>query len=270
MAADCIVTGRTTTPAGTWNARRPAGRLAREARRHRGLPARAARGAGRRGPHRDAHRRPGRTPRRAARRPAPVRCSRPRWPPTRTRPSRGAVARTELLTVIDYSRPSTEPRLWVLDLEAGRVLYRELVAHGQNSGHNLTERFSNAEGSHMTSLGLFVTADPYVGRNGYSLRLHGLDRGVNDNAFDRAIVVHGAPYVSRDTARKLGRLGRSHGCPAVRAEVARALIDTISGGSVIFAYGPSARIAAARPDWPGRRMATSARGESAPRRRRQS
>ena len=107
--------------------------------------------------------------------------------------SRGVVARTELLTVIDYSRPSTEPRLWVLDLETGRVLYRELVAHGQNSGHNLTERFSNAEGSHMTSLGLFVTADPYVGRNGYSLRLHGLDRGVNDNAFDRAIVVHGAP-----------------------------------------------------------------------------
>ena len=155
--------------------------------------------------------------------------------------SRGVVARTELLTVIDYSRPSTEPRLWVLDLETGRVLYRELVAHGQNSGHNLTERFSNAEGSHMTSLGLFVTADPYVGRNGYSLRLHGLDRGVNDNAFDRAIVVHGAPYVSRDTARKLGRLGRSHGCPAVRAEVARALIDTISGGSVIFAYGPPAK-----------------------------
>ena len=100
--------------------------------------------------------------------------------------------------------------------------HRELVAHGQNSGHNLTERFSNDEGSHMTSLGLFVTADPYVGRNGYSLRLHGLDCGVNDNAFDRAIVVHGALYVSlKILLRKLGRLGRSHGCPAVRSEVPR-------------------------------------------------
>ena len=188
----------------------------------------------------DPHRRPGRAPRRTARRPAPS-VLEAALAAYEDATSRGMVARTELLTVIDYSRPSTEPRLWVLDLEAGRVLYRELVAHGQNSGHNLTERFSNAEGSHMTSLGLFVTADPYVGRNGYSLRLHGLDRGVNDNAFDRAIVVHGAPYVSRDTARKLGRLGRSHGCPAVRAEVARALIDTISGGSVIFAYGPPAQ-----------------------------
>ena len=125
----------------------------------------------------------------------------------------------------------------MLDLEAGRVLYRELVAHGQNSGHNLTERFSNAEGSHMTSLGLFVTADPYVGRNGYSLRLHGLDRGVNDNAFDRAIVVHGAPYVSRTGRAKLGRLGRSHGCPAVRAEVARRAHRHDQRRHVIFAYG---------------------------------
>ena len=155
--------------------------------------------------------------------------------------SRGVVARSELLTVIDYSRPSTEPRLWVLDLEAGRVLFRELVAHGQKSGHNLTERFSNALGSHMTSLGLFLTAAPYMGANGYSLRLHGLQPGVNDKAFERAIVVHGAPYVSRETAAKQGRLGRSHGCPAVRTAIARELIDTIRGGSVLFAYGPASR-----------------------------
>lgn len=150
---------------------------------------------------------------------------------------RGVVARTELLTVIDYSRPSTEPRLWVIDLDEGRVLYRELVAHGRYSGDNVTQSFSNAPGSLKTSLGLFVTDAPYVGRNGYSLRLRGLDRGVNDKAFERAIVVHGAPYVSREVAERLGRLGRSWGCPAVRPEVARTLIDTIKGGSVIYAYG---------------------------------
>lgn len=153
----------------------------------------------------------------------------------------GTLARPDLLTVIDYTRPSTERRLWVLDLARGRVLFHELVAHGKNSGENLTRFFSNAHGSLKTSLGLFVTDTPYVGRNGYSLRLRGLDRGVNDNALDRAIVMHGASYVSAAIAAKLGRLGRSWGCPAVSAEVARDIIDTIKGGSAIFAYGPSPR-----------------------------
>jgi hypothetical protein len=149
----------------------------------------------------------------------------------------GAVAKTGLLTIIDYSRPSIEPRLWVIDLAAGRSLYHELVAHGRGSGDNLATAFSNDPDSHMSSLGLFVTGEPYVGKNGYSLRLQGLDRGVNDNALARAIVVHGAPYVSEDVARKLGRLGRSWGCPAVPESVAHALIDTIKGGTVLFAYG---------------------------------
>ena len=153
----------------------------------------------------------------------------------------GTLARPDLLTVIDYTRPSTERRLWVLDLARGRVLFHELVAHGKNSGENLTRFFSNAHGSLKTSLGLFVTETPYVGRNGYSLRLRGLDRGVNDNALDRAIVMHGASYVSAAIAAKLGRLGRSWGCPAVSAEVAHDIIDTIKGGSAIFAYGPSPR-----------------------------
>ena len=153
----------------------------------------------------------------------------------------GTLARPDLLTVIDYTRPSTERRLWVLDLARGRVLFHELVAHGKNSGENLTRFFSNAHGSLKTSLGLFVTDTPYVGRNGYSLRLRGLDRGINDNALDRAIVMHGASYVSAAIAAKLGRLGRSWGCPAVSAEVARDIIDTIKGGSAIFAYGPSPR-----------------------------
>jgi hypothetical protein len=156
----------------------------------------------------------------------------------------GALARRDLLTVIDYTRPSTERRLWVLDLDRGRVLFHELVAHGKNSGDNITRFFSNAHGSLMTSLGLFVTGTPYVGQNGYSLRLRGLDPGVNDNAFDRAIVMHGASYVSAQVAANLGRLGRSWGCPAVPAGVARSIIDTIKDGSAIFAYGPPGRSAA--------------------------
>jgi hypothetical protein len=154
---------------------------------------------------------------------------------------RGLVRRSDLLTVIDYSIASTEPRLWVFDLDARKLLFRELVAHGKNSGDNFATHFSNVEGSLATSLGLFVTADPYVGSNGYSLRLRGLERGVNDNAWSRAIVMHGAPYVSESSIAALGRLGRSWGCPAVRHSVARKMIDTIRGGSPIFAYYPDRR-----------------------------
>ncbi len=150
----------------------------------------------------------------------------------------GLVRRQNLLTVIDYSMPSTQPRLFVFDLFAKRLLYRELVAHGKNSGGNLTQFFSNAHGSLATSLGLFVTADTYIGSNGYSLRLRGLDEGFNDQALDRAIVMHGARYVSNSSTRSLGRLGRSWGCPAVRQEISRQLIDTLKGGSPIFAYYP--------------------------------
>jgi hypothetical protein len=147
----------------------------------------------------------------------------------------GAVDR---LAVIDYSRPSSEPRLWVFDLDGGRLLFEELVAHGRGTGERLAEHFSNAEGTHMSSLGLFRTAEPYDGANGYSLRLHGLEPGYNDRAFDRAIVMHGAPYVSRDIVRKQGRLGRSFGCPAVRTDVARRMIDTLKQGALLFAYYP--------------------------------
>jgi len=120
------------------------------------------------------------------------------------------------LAVIDYSLPSTKPRLWVFDVAQGRLLFQELVAHGRNTGEHLAERFSNVEGSKMSSLGLFRTAETYYGSNGYSLRMHGLDAGFNDNALVRAIVMHGAPYVSEAIAERLGRLGRSWGYPAVR------------------------------------------------------
>jgi hypothetical protein len=144
----------------------------------------------------------------------------------------------DLLTVIDYSKASTEPRLWVLDLLHERVLFAERVAHGRGSGDNYATRFSNDDGSHQTSLGLFKTADTYVGNNGYSLRLDGLEAGVNDRARERAIVFHGAPYVSNVSVQSLGRLGRSWGCPALRPAVARTLIDTIKDGSLVFAYYP--------------------------------
>jgi hypothetical protein len=150
----------------------------------------------------------------------------------------GTVQDVDLLTVIDYSKASTEPRLWVLDIDSGSVLFEELVAHGRGSGDNFATRFSNYEGSHQTSLGLFRTADVYMGSNGYSLRLDGLESGVNDRARERAIVIHGAPYVSEATARALGRLGRSWGCPALPLSAARTIIDTIKGGSLVFAYFP--------------------------------
>ena len=151
---------------------------------------------------------------------------------------RGLVKRRELLTVIDYSLPSSQPRLFVFDLAARRLLFRELVAHGKNSGGDRASFFSNESGSLATSLGLFVTADTYHGGNGYSLRLRGLEEGVNDMAWDRLIVMHGASYVSRAAVKALGRLGRSWGCPAVRTEIARKLIDTLRGGSPVFAYYP--------------------------------
>ena len=152
----------------------------------------------------------------------------------------GAVKAPETLTVIDYSKPSSERRLWVFDLKAKELVYEELVAHGQGSGANMATKFSNENESHQTSLGLFVTRDTYVGKNGYSLRLDGLDRGVNDRARERAIVMHGAPYVSDAFVKANGRLGRSWGCPAVSDAVAKKLIDVVKGGGLVFSYYPDA------------------------------
>lgn len=153
----------------------------------------------------------------------------------------GNVQNPKTLTVIDYSRPSTARRLWVFDLLSHNLLFEELVAHGQGSGGNVPSVFSNEPDTHASSLGLFVTSDTYVGRNGYSLRLLGLDRGFNDHALARAIVMHGAAYVSDLVSRALGRMGRSWGCPALREGIARTLIDKIKGGNLVFAYYPDER-----------------------------
>jgi hypothetical protein len=150
----------------------------------------------------------------------------------------GDIAAPPTLTLIDYSRPSTEPRLWVFDLHTGALLFHELVAHGKGTGENLAEHFSDEMNSHQSSLGLFVTKDTYVGRNGYSLRLAGLEQGFNSRAMERAVVMHGAPYVSDEIATKQGRLGRSWGCPALREAVAHQVIDTVRGGGLIFSYYP--------------------------------
>ncbi len=145
---------------------------------------------------------------------------------------------TPLLTVIDYSLPSTERRLWVIDLAAKRILFHELVAHGLNSGEDTAVAFSNRPGSKQSSLGLFLTEDSYAGRHGASLRLSGLEPGVNDLAAERAIVMHGASYVSASYMAEHGQLGRSWGCPAVDLRVHRQIIDRIQGGTAVFAYYP--------------------------------
>jgi hypothetical protein len=142
------------------------------------------------------------------------------------------------LAVIDYSVASTEPRLWVFDTTGSRLIYREHVSHGQKSGHNMTTSFSNVDGSHQSSLGLFRTAETYMGGNGYSMRMDGLEPGWNDNARDRLIVMHGAAYVNPEQARRQGRLGRSYGCPAVRTAVAREIIDVMKDGQLLFSYFP--------------------------------
>ncbi|UYZ64167.1 murein L,D-transpeptidase catalytic domain family protein [Hymenobacter weizhouensis] len=151
---------------------------------------------------------------------------------------RGAVPARPTLTIIDFSRPSRQKRLWVLDVVRGRLLHHTLVAHGRNTGEDLARNFSNQEGSEMSSLGFYLTGTTYQGKHGLSLKLHGLDPGYNTNAFARAVVVHGADYVSEAFARQHGRLGRSQGCPALPVAETPIVINAIKGGTVLFIHGP--------------------------------
>lgn len=152
--------------------------------------------------------------------------------------SRLGYFRRPLLTVIDYSLPSTEKRLWVIDLRRKRVLFNELVAHGRNSGDAYAVAFSNRDGSKQSSLGLFRADEPYEGGHGWALHLTGLEPGVNDRAETRRIVMHGARYVSPEHIAHFGQLGRSWGCPALPEGVHERIIDRIRGGSAVFAYYP--------------------------------
>lgn len=145
----------------------------------------------------------------------------------------------EVLTLIDFTKPSNEERLLVLDMAEGKLLFHSLVAHGRNSGDLYATRFSNHPESHQSSLGLYLTEGTYTGKNGYSLRLNGLEKGINDNALARAIVIHGAAYADPSVCRGGRRLGRSWGCPALPPALNRPIIDTIKGGSVLYIYGES-------------------------------
>jgi hypothetical protein len=145
------------------------------------------------------------------------------------------------LAVIDYSQPSTAKRLWIFDLERKKLVLHDLVAHGRLSGENHAKHFSNVVDSFQSSLGLFRTAESYRGKHGYSLRMDGLEPGVNDRARERAIVIHGAAYVDPRLANTQGRIGRSLGCPAVRPQVARLVVDQLKGGQFMFAWYPDQR-----------------------------
>ena len=145
--------------------------------------------------------------------------------------------RKPILTIIDYSKPSTQRRLFVIDLKRHKLLYHTWVSHGRNSGELAARQFSNQLNSMQSSLGVYRTAETYQGKHGYSLRLDGLSPGKNSNARKRAIVVHGADYASPRHLRKYDKLGRSWGCPALPKELSRAIIDIIKGGSVIYAHG---------------------------------
>ena len=149
------------------------------------------------------------------------------------------VTKKNIVSIVDFSKPSTEKRLYVIDVNTGEILFRTWVAHGQNSGERYANKFSNSLESHQSSLGFFITMDTYIGGHGYSLRLKGCEKGINDKAYERDIVIHGADYVSREFINSRGVLGRSYGCPAVPAELSQQIINTIKNGSCLFLYHPT-------------------------------
>ncbi len=149
-----------------------------------------------------------------------------------------------VLTLIDFTKPSTQERLYVLDMKQKKVLFVSHVAHGRNSGGNYATSFSNVNGSHQSSLGFYLTGSTYIGKNGYSLLLEGLEKGINDKARERAIVIHGAAYANPAMIGSAGRLGRSFGCPALPEALNRPIIDAIKGGSLLFIYADDSKYVA--------------------------
>lgn len=148
------------------------------------------------------------------------------------------LADTSLITIIDFSKPSYQKRLFIIDMVHVKLLHVNLVAHGKNSGKEWATTFSNISESYKSSPGFYVTGNTYMGGNGYSLKLFGIERGINDNAYKRAIVMHGAPYVCPGFISSQGYIGRSQGCPAVPVNDARKIINTIDNGTCLFIYTP--------------------------------
>ncbi len=154
--------------------------------------------------------------------------------------SNNKIDNKEYLTICDYSQPSSEKRLYVIDLKNNTLLYNTYVAHGHNSGAGVPESFSNANSSNKSSLGFLVTAETYVGHNGYSMRFDGMERGINDNVRVRDVVMHGSIYVCAKRAKNGTMMGRSWGCPAVPSTESAQIINTIKGGSCFYIYSPNA------------------------------
>lgn len=151
----------------------------------------------------------------------------------------GQILKTDIISIVDFSKPSTEKRLYVIDIKKGKLLVKSLVAHGRNSGENWAKSFSNEPGSYKSSLGFYRCAETYIGEHGYSLRLDGLDKGLNHKARERAIVMHGADYVCNDFCEKQGRLGRSFGCPSIPMAIHNDIIDDVKGGTCLYIYAPN-------------------------------
>lgn len=145
-----------------------------------------------------------------------------------------------VLSIVDLSQPSTKKRLYVVDLLKGKLLFNTYVSHGRNSGDLVASKFSNTNSSFQTSLGFYQTLKTYMGKHGLSLQLKGMEKGFNDNAYNRNIVLHGADYVCEEFIRKTGRLGRSQGCPAVPYADSKGIIQAVKGGSCLFVYSPNA------------------------------
>ncbi|MDF2158469.1 murein L,D-transpeptidase catalytic domain family protein [Algoriphagus sp. CAU 1675] len=145
--------------------------------------------------------------------------------------------KNQTLTIIDFSLPSTEKRMWIIDPIKAEVLLHSVVSHGRNSGDLMAVRFSNKPQSYQSSLGFYKTAETYQGKHGYSLRLDGLEKGFNDQARNRAIVIHGADYAQENFAKSVGRLGRSLGCPALPPHLSAQAINLIKEGSLLFIFG---------------------------------
>lgn len=142
----------------------------------------------------------------------------------------------DIITLIDFTKPSTEERLYVLDIRHKKLLFSSVVAHGRNSGGNYATSFSNQVGSYQSSPGFYLTENTYQGKNGYSLILNGLEKGINDRAKERAIVIHGADYANPSVATSTGRLGRSFGCPALPQALCKPIINTIKNGTLLYIY----------------------------------
>lgn len=151
----------------------------------------------------------------------------------------GRLKNDSVIAIVDFSLPSTQKRLFIIDIRNGRLLFNTLVSHGRNSGKLNATSFSNKLNSYKSSLGFYVTDDTYMGEHGLSLRLQGTEKGINDNARTRAIVMHGAEYVNEDLIDSQGYIGRSLGCPAIPLSVHREVIKSISNGACLFVYSPN-------------------------------